>query len=352
MQNRRRLGALATLTALALGTTGCFGGGSAKPSASSAPPSASPSSTPTPTGPQLDGHWPLTGLPGHGPIPTWPVVVVKMDNTESSRPQVGVGKADLVVEELVEGGLTRLAVFYYRNLPPKMGPVRSMRASDIGVVKPVRATIVTSGAAPLTYGRLRANQVRWIENFDKNLPLSRKEGFVRDDSRIKPYNLFIITKILLRNLTQPKVTPAAYLPWGSDQQFAAAKGLTRATSFAARFSPGHTSYWTYHGGRYVNTNSNAGSPFPADSVLVLRVKERDAGYLDPAGHHVPETVFTGSGPAVLFHGGRELTMQWHKSGPDQALTLTRGGRPVTVPAGHTWIELLPDAAAGGYLSVG
>ena len=39
-------------------------------------------------------------------------------------------------------------------------------------------------------------------------------------------------------------------------------------------------------GSYHNTNSNApaGDQFPATNVLVLRVREGDAGYLDPAGN--------------------------------------------------------------------
>ena len=54
----------------------------------------------------------------------------------------------MVVEELVEGGLTRLAVFYYSDTPDKVGPVRSMRASDVGIVQPVNGELVASGAAP------------------------------------------------------------------------------------------------------------------------------------------------------------------------------------------------------------
>jgi len=51
--------------------------------------------------------WPLTGLPvedGDSSVAKHPILVTKMDNTTSSSPQVGLSKADLVVEELVEGG--------------------------------------------------------------------------------------------------------------------------------------------------------------------------------------------------------------------------------------------------------
>ena len=90
---------------------------------------------------------------------THPVLVTKIDNTESSSPQVGLGSADMVVEELVEGGVTRLAAFYYSELPKEVGPVRSMRASDVGIVSPVEAAVVTSGAAAKTIARIQAAHI-------------------------------------------------------------------------------------------------------------------------------------------------------------------------------------------------
>src|SRR5687767_11236595 len=47
---------------------------------------------------------PLTGLE-LDEQPDRPVLTVKMDNSASSAPQVGLGAADLVTEELVEGGI-------------------------------------------------------------------------------------------------------------------------------------------------------------------------------------------------------------------------------------------------------
>ena len=37
-----------------------------------------------------------------------------------------------------------------------------------------------------------------------------------------------------------------------------------------------------------------------DTVLVLRVKEGDAGYLDPAGNPVPVTIYEGKGAMMLL----------------------------------------------------
>ena len=48
---------------------------------------------------------PLTGLVVKGKVPNHPVLAVKIDNSSNSAPQVGLGSADMVAEELVEGGL-------------------------------------------------------------------------------------------------------------------------------------------------------------------------------------------------------------------------------------------------------
>ena len=77
-------------------------------------------------------------------------------------------------------------------------------------------------------------------------------------------------------------------------------------------------------------------------MLVLRVREGDAGYLDPAGNHVPKTLLTGKGNALLFHNGRMVAANWQKGKADSPITLTtKKGAPLKVPAGHTWIELVP-----------
>lgn len=292
-------------------------------------------------GARLASTWPLTGLPVTGKqeaAQTHPVMVLKMDNTYASSPQMGLGEADMVVEELVEGGMTRLAVFYYSQVPGDVGPVRSMRASDIGIVSPVDADVVTSGAAQVTLNRIGNAGITYFTEGDK--------GFYRDSSRSAPYNLFTdMAQTASLAKTDEAARPADYLPWGDDAALASAKP---ASTISASFSGGHTTNWTFAGGRYTNENTYAaqGDEFPADSVLVLRVKVGDAGYTDPAGNPVPETKFTGKGQALLFHDGKVLRGQWTKNSLEGALQLTgEGGETMTVPAGHTWIELVP--ATGG-----
>ena len=322
----------AVLTAVVLCATLAACGGSTDGS------SDKPDSQPVAGGTELAALWPLTGAPVTGPTPDRPVLVTKIDNTEKSRPQVGLKKADLITEELVEGGMTRLAVFFYEQLPEVVGPVRSMRASDIGIVKPAHGVIVASGAAPPTLARMKRANVTY---FEEGGP-----GYFREGSRSAPYNLMVDLPKLAKTVEKKAVVPASYLPWGKEADFS---GGQPARSIDAVFSRSHTTSWTYRGGRYVNENSNAdpGERFVPDSVLVLRVRQGDAGYLDPAGNKVPETLYYGKGQAMLFHKGQVVRATWSKRAKRAPVRLRTAAGPMKVPAGHVWIELVPTDKAGG-----
>lgn len=301
-----------------------------------------PTSQPTQGGTELAAVWPLTGLPAPAETPDHPVMIVKIDNTSASDPQYGLGKADMVVEELVEGGITRLAAMFYSKLPAKAGPVRSARASDIGVVTPTHAVLVASGMAPPTVQRLNAAKVRY---FTMGAP-----GVVRDPDGRHDFlhSVFVDLPKLAKSLKKSPVVPANYLPWGEDSDFA---GVKPATEVNVRFSPATTTTFRYNAQskKYLNVNSYAdqGDEFKADSVLVLRVREGDAGYLDPAGSKVPETLFFGKGQLMLFHNGQMMRGTWAKPKRESPLVLTTAAGEMKVPAGHVWIELLPNAKFGG-----
>ncbi len=265
------------------------------------------------------------------------VLVVKMDNTYASSPQAGLSKADLVVEELVEGGLTRLAAFFYSRTPQVVGPVRSMRASDIGIVSPAKASVVTSGAAAVTIGRIQRAKIRFYEE--------GAEGIYRDNNRSAPYNVFTNLTDIAKQAKNKSGRPKDYLPWGTEADFV---GGRQAMAFNVSFGAGHTTEWEYRESKYVNVNSYAADndQFPADSVLVLKAEVGDAGYTDPAGNPVPETKLEGTGAAILFHGGEMVRGRWEKDSLGDALKLSTRAGELTIPAGKVWIELVPKFGGG------
>src|ERR1035441_5570083 len=68
---------------------------------------------------------PLTGLVDpSGTALQRPALTIKVENTPQALPQWGIDKADVVYEEIVNGGITRLAAIFNSEAPAKVGPGR------------------------------------------------------------------------------------------------------------------------------------------------------------------------------------------------------------------------------------
>src|ERR1700728_2212526 len=60
----------------------------------------------------------LTGLPDPTAVTKRrSALTIKMDNTPQAHPQYGINEADVVYEEIVEGGITRLAAIFNSRVP-------------------------------------------------------------------------------------------------------------------------------------------------------------------------------------------------------------------------------------------
>jgi hypothetical protein len=293
---------------------------------------------------------PLTGraLP-HG-RPANPVFVVKIENTEGGAPQYGLNKADMVMEELVEGGLTRLAAFYYSNLPAKVGHVRSMRATDIGIAAPVGGQIVASGGAAGTYKRVKGAGIK-VFSEDYGAP-----GFSSDPAKVRPYNRLINLKTVAKKAKTTKIL-GPYLPWtpkksaattpAPSESTAAAPKQKRTRHATVRFSNSTATSWALSGGKWQRTNGHAaaGQDFAANTMIVMFCKVGDAGYTDPAGNPVPETKLEGKGRALVFHGNTVTEVEWLKPSLQESITFsTKDGTPYTIDPGKVFFELVPQGA--------
>jgi hypothetical protein len=158
-----------------------------------------------------------------------------------------------------------------------------------------------------------------------------------------------VTPASTRSPRGRRARPTTYLPFAEEGAEVAAGRPARGLD--AKFSHSSTTTWEFKNGKYVNVNSNAapGDRFNPDTVLVLRVRVGDAGYRDPAGNPVPETMFTGKGQAMVFHDGKVIRGKWSKDDFSSELTLSTQAGELRLPPGKVWIELVP--AQGGEVIV-
>jgi len=325
---RMKIRAIAVAGAAALVLAACSGGskdsGDPEPSQRDAAEIVQPS--------------PLTGLKMQS-RPTNPVFVVKIENTVGGQPQLALDQADLVVEELVEGGLTRLAAMYYSKIPAKVGHVRSLRATDIGIASPINGVVVASGGAG---SAVRLVDRAGIKVFSED---GGAPGFSSDPTKVRPYNRLIDLKTLAAEAAKAPGPEQPFLSWG-DEGAAAEPGTSKtstATTASVRFSRSVTTNWKLDGEqKWVRTNGHALKEFRADNLIIMFCPIGDAGYLDPAGNPVPVTELEGSGEAYVIRGENVVQLTWKKPAIDSSISFeTADGQPYKITPGHSFLELVP-----------
>jgi hypothetical protein len=324
MNARHFAGALAALLLIA----GCSRGGAPD----------GPEATPT-----LDANVsPLTGLKQDG-RPDNPVYLVKIENTAGGTPQFGLHQADMIVEEFVEFDVTRLAAFFYSDLPTKVGHVRSTRTTDVGLAKPVDATLVASGGDDEPLEAVDDAGIK-IYTYDKNDP-----GWSKDPAKAAPYH--VLWNLQTLNETAAKSIPKrSYFEFGDGP--AAGDVTKKVTSASITFAPGTTTSWKYNGSTWESSPERAapGESFKADTVIMVLGRVKDAGYGAQGGAFVPEIVLDGSGPAVILSGGTATAAKWHKTGKDgtMSFTSTKTGKKIGLKPGRVYLHAAPNDAEVTY----
>ena len=139
-----------------------------------------------------------------GESQTRPVLTVKVENTSNALPQWGIDQADVIYEEIVEGGITRLAAMFNSHAPDKIGPIRSVRNTDQAIVWPVGGIFAYSGGAPISVKSISEAPVTRVDED------SADDAMFRDPSRERPHNLYGVGPSLFAKGGQPVPPPALF----------------------------------------------------------------------------------------------------------------------------------------------
>lgn len=276
------------------------------------------------------GIAPLTGLPSDRS--TAGAIVVKIDNSSKARPQAGLDVADVVIEQEVEGGLTRFAAIFQTSAPDRIGPVRSARSTDISFLSALgRPGLAYSGANEV-FDTLILRQERV-----RNYSASRFGGYWRDNNRRAPSNLYT-------GMSQFSTDAPAPPAWFHFSAGPVERGVP-VTSFEARF-PATTITWTWNGSAWQRAQdgrphtAESGAVLDAANVVVAQVGVVDSGLKDPTGAIVPEFVWAGEGPVSVFTNGRRIDGRWIRPSLGEPAVLVDGaGAIIELTPGVTWVEL-------------
>lgn len=297
-------------------------------------------SRPAPT-PTVAPTNPLTGL---GAPPRGPVIAVKLDDTAAGRPSLGLEKAAVIYIEEVEGGLSRM-VAVFAGARPRVRAVRSIRSSDPELLGQYgRIIVVASGGGQQALRVLDGSSLHGVLN-DRG-----QVGFSRDHSRPGPYNVVSDLARVAATVKAEGVRDVGFT-WGArDPRLARAKRAafvrTRVGSTPVTFA------WDAKLARYVRTVDSrrvltgSGAPVAEPNVLVQFCRI----IADPTDHDVNgnPTMFTktiGSGPVMLFRGGRRIPGTWARPSLGAPTTFSdAAGKPLLFAPGGTFVALARPGA--------
>ncbi len=286
---------------------------------------------------------PLTGTPATKGALSRPALAVKIDNIPQAMPQAGLNSTDLVIEEQVEGGLTRLFAVFQCHGSDLIGPVRSARTTDVDLLTMLHGPVFAfSGANGPVYAHVQQSSDAALVDWDHTPSL-----FHVDTARVAPHDVFGSSGTLLRAGEQEHGIklgpPTAVFRYG-----AADPAAHKAHSLSMSW-PGATAGWTWDGQHWLRTQdgvvdtTTSGQRASATNVVVLAVKLTYNGLHDVLGSPSPDNITTGTGNAWVFRDGSVVKGTWKRDKATDPWTLRdHKGRVINLRPGRTWVELLPN----------
>jgi TolA-binding protein len=283
----------------------------------------------------------LTGLPTLSD-PTLPALAVKIDNVGSALPQAGINQADVVWEEAVEGGFSRLAAVFHSEAPSVVGPVRSMRTSDVDLLEQLNHPLFANSGG----NRVTGNLVAGSELINIGAA-GFADAYYRDTSRRRPANLFANTSSLwavgasedAREIGTPG-QPVPLWPYREpdDPLHPAA---TPASGVDIDFGSTQVSYewngtgWarSQNGVAHVDTAGVQVAP----TNLIVQFTPYTPSAADP---NSPHAITVGSREVWIFMNGTVIVATWRRDESTDPVQFVDGnGQPIPLEPGRTWIAL-------------
>ena len=283
---------------------------------------------------------PFTGL--NASIPTGlPAVVVKVSNNNSSSRAalIGLDQADIVFEERIEATATRFAAVFHSQLPQNVGPVRSGRTTDIGILRnlgtPVLGYSGSNNGVAQQFREAAANG--WfvpVINTDR-------APFARDTRYSAPDNLFVDPTSL--GACGNGGSPGPIFRYGQASSTTArqASRVSLDARSPYRFDWSGPDGWvrSQDGSPHITRTGESLAPANVVVLFVRYVPSAiDASSVDA------ETL--GSGTAWIFRDGTITIGSWSRPAFAARYTLTDGaGVETTLAPGSTWVVLAPEGSA-------
>ncbi len=302
---------------------------------------------------------PLTGLRQTTDVSGIRPVSVIFDNVSIAAPQSGISKMDILIETMVEYGISRLVGITNDHVDADgkgtndiYGPIRSTRHYIVGLSQAFDALMVGAGGSPQGYAAIRDLNLDYIDNERDRYAA---QIFYRDPLRYKEdgyeHSLMITGKGILSlaeiNSYAVKQTntdafnfleegKTVYLAGGASTHVILKYSLYQQVQLVYSSTTG--TYYRYQHGDVPHLDAENGEQLNFKNVLILFADTSDiAG--DTEGRLDIRT--TGSGEGYYISEGRYAPIKWSRASETSELVITgMGGEKFYFNRGKTFISVV------------
>lgn len=243
----------------------------------------------------------------------------------------------MVQEFLVEGFISRfVALFDSNNLPPEVGPVRSLRPYFLDSILPWTRTVFHAGGSPEALSRVQNSGEFYALNL---LYFDDEHGSLRHKDVAPPHNLFL-KKSLLSDLLSD--VPESFLPEVEWPPFAIGMpegGEVANTVDINFFSTVHNVSYEFLplAGKYKRTNGATVTNARPANIVILEVPIDEIGAYGRLFMSLE-----GTGKAMVFHSGKMWAGRWTRNSLRDAFQITDAtGKDIPLVRGQVWVTVLP-----------
>jgi len=293
--------------------------------------------------------YPLTGLPVTNPAnATRAALNIKIDNVPLARPQAGVNAADVVYEEVVEGGFTRLLGVYQSTDSDDIGPVRSVRPTDPDLAAPFGGVFSFSGGSARFEALIRSTPgLTAVSEGDD------KAAYPNHGPHTGDHTAYTSSAALYAHAPAGAKPPPPFAPFLKAGQSFAPAGATPATAIALTVGTqavgfnfdAATKTWKRTMDGSPDTLQDGSQIASTNVIIEFAPLVAVEGATDSVGSQVYESKLQGTGEAWVLSDGKIVKGKWSKSSQTAMTTFAdSAGAPIALSPGRTFVEL-PDVGA-------
>lgn len=278
-------------------------------------------------------------------------IAVMINNISDALPQCDVGKADIIYEMMVEGGITRLLAIYndYSDLE-LLGSIRSCRPYYVTVAMEYDAIYLHYGQSPQGKTKLESTGIDNLSGLDAEGNVT----YYRYSERVAPHNVFTNTEMILAGIEYCGYDTEHSAGFESVFTFneeitelssgeTANKITTPISSYTSPWFEYNSDDGLYYRFEYgdAQIDGNTGEQLAFENVII-----QFAHYTSIDDHDRQELDQVGEGEGYYATNGTIIPITW-KKGSESSITkyYNEDGEEITLNPGKTWITVMESDRA-------